>query len=91
MMKKITAVEVLGKYVLRITFDDARVVKIDFSCKIQPGTVTAALSDFETFKQVKIVRSGRAIEWPGELDFCADSLWLEGTGEANPYLQQKAS
>ena len=90
-MKKITAVQVLSAYLLKITFSDRRVVQLDFKNRIRPGTVTAPLSDFDLFKQAKVTQGGRAIEWPGEIDFCADSLWLDGTGEVNPYLEQKAS
>ncbi len=76
-MKKITEVEVLSAHLLKITFADGRAVELDFKDKIKPGTVTAPLLNFECFKQVKVTQAGRAIEWPGEIDFCADSLWLE--------------
>ena len=91
MLKKITAIEALPDYRLRITFLDGVTVELDFKKKILPGTVTAPLSDVDFFKQVKIAPGGRAIEWPGEIDFCADSLWLEGSGEVNPYIDKKAS
>lgn len=88
-MKKITAIEVLSGFRLKLTYAGERSIHVDFSDKIQEGTVTAPLADPELFKQVKISYDGRAIEWPGEVDFCADALWFEGSGEANPFVESE--
>ncbi len=53
-------------------------IEVIFESKIQKGTVTEPLSDQSFFKRAKIASGGRAIEWPGGVDFCADSLWFEG-------------
>lgn len=90
-IRKITGLEALPEYRLRITFFDGLTIELDFKKKIEQGTATEPLLDVEFFKQVKITQGGRAIEWPGEIDFCADSLWLEGTGEPNPYVDKRAS
>lgn len=91
-MKKITAIEVLPGFRLKLIYTGGRSIQVDFTGKIQEGTVTAPLADPGLFKQVKISYDGRAIEWPGEVNFCADSLWFEGSGEANPFLEsEKAS
>jgi len=37
----------------------------------------AALADPKVFAQVKVGERGRSLEWPGEIDFCADALWFE--------------
>src|ERR1041384_2066044 len=37
----------------------------------------AAFSDPAFFAQARVTDGGRSLEWPGELDFCADALWLE--------------
>lgn len=39
--------------------------------------VFAALSDPAIFARVHVGQRGRSLEWPGELDFCADALWFE--------------
>jgi len=39
--------------------------------------VFAALADPAIFSQVHVGERGRSLEWPGELDFCADALWFE--------------
>ena len=91
-MTKITTIEVLPGFHLKITYVNGKSIQVDFSDKIQAGTVTAPLADPTFFKQVKISCDGRAIEWPGEVDFCADALWIEGSGEANPFVEsEKAS
>ena len=88
-MKKIVGLEVLPNFRLKLIYANGRVIEINFDKKIQRGTVTEPLLDQKFFKQVKIAPSGRAIEWPDGLDFCADSLWFEGSGEKNPFLESE--
>jgi hypothetical protein len=33
---------------------------------------------------VHVGERGRSIEWPGEIDFCADALWFEAHPEDVP-------
>ncbi|MGK5083297.1 DUF2442 domain-containing protein [Bdellovibrionota bacterium FG-1] len=82
-MKKVTAIEVVSGFCLKLTYADGRSIQVDFTSKIQKGTVTAPLAEPGVFKRVKIACEGRALEWPGEVDFCADALWFEGSGEVN--------
>lgn len=46
--------------------------------------VFAALSDPAIFARVHVGQRGRSLEWPGELDFCADALWFEAHPEDAP-------
>lgn len=46
--------------------------------------VMAALADPVVFAQVRVGERGRSLEWPGELDFCADALWFEVHPEEAP-------
>jgi hypothetical protein len=39
--------------------------------------VLAALAEPAMFAQVRVGERGRSLEWPGEIDFCADALWFE--------------
>ena len=39
--------------------------------------VFAALAEPAVFAQVRVGEWGRSLEWPGEIDFCADALWFE--------------
>jgi len=51
--------------------------------------VFTALADNAVFARVGIGERGRSLEWPGDIDFCADALWFDahpadapGTGHA---------
>ncbi|MSO99531.1 MAG: DUF2442 domain-containing protein [Acetobacteraceae bacterium] len=46
--------------------------------------VFAALSDRKVFAQVKAGERGRSLEWPAEIDFCADALWFKTHKEEAP-------
>jgi uncharacterized protein DUF2442 len=46
--------------------------------------VFAAIADPAVFFQVRVGERGRSLEWPGEIDFCADSLWFETHPEEAP-------
>ena len=39
--------------------------------------VLAAFSDPAIFAQVRVGERGRSLEWPNDIDFCADALWFE--------------
>jgi len=64
---------------------------IDLTSRVKKGGVFAALVDPGLFAQVKIGHNGRFLEWPGEIDLCADALWFEGTGEIFSTEESKAS
>ena len=40
----------------------------------------APWADYGFFRRAMIGEHGRTLTWPGELDFCADALWLQVTG-----------
>lgn len=46
--------------------------------------VFAPLADPAVFAQVHVGERGRSLEWPGEIDFCADALWFEAHPEDAP-------
>jgi len=43
------------------------------------------------FAHVKVGENGRSLEWPGELDFCADALWFEAHPEEAPLHRPAAA
>ena len=63
-----------------LAFEGGAKVDVDVAPFIWMGRVYAALADTTLFAQVRIGERGRWIEWPGELDFCADALWRAGEG-----------
>lgn len=46
--------------------------------------VLAVLADPSVFAKVRVGARGRSLEWPGEIDFCADALWFEAHPEDAP-------
>jgi hypothetical protein len=70
----VTAVEVIGDYAVRLTFDDALVRDVDLSHLIGAGPMTEPLSDPAYFARVFIDPDSRTIAWPNGLDLDADVL-----------------
>lgn len=77
-LSRIVRVEPKPRFELRLTYDDGAVVVVEFRSVIRRGGVAAPLRDPEFFQRVRVERGGRALAWPGELDFCADALRLCG-------------
>lgn len=77
-MKTITQLKVLDGYRVWLSFDDDVEGEADFSAHAGQG-VFAAWNDYAVFRRAGIADQGRALEWPGEIDFCADALWLQVT------------
>ena len=78
-MNKITRATPQDNGVLSLTFDNGNEVSVDFTHLIRQGGVFAQLADPTFFKAVSVSEDGRYIEWPGNLDFCADALLAEGS------------
>lgn len=53
--------------------------------------VFAAFADPTFFAQARVGEGGRSLEWPGELDFCADALWFKVHPEDAPDQRQRSS
>ena len=65
-------------YKLDLVYADGSHSVVDFLPRIERGGIFTPLRDLTFFRQASIGEDGRTIEWPGEVDFCADSLWLDG-------------
>jgi hypothetical protein len=58
-----------------LAWSNGRNSRVDFKPIIGKGGVLAPLADAAFFRDtMAITQDGRALEWPGELDFSADSL-----------------
>jgi hypothetical protein len=79
-MKHITSVQASKDHKLKLCFDDGVEGVIDLSREAGKG-IFAAWNDAKHFAAVRIARGGRALEWSGEIDLCADTLYLEITGK----------
>jgi len=73
-LPRIEHVAALGEGRVAITFDDGRVVLVDFSKTVSKGGVFERLRDPKFFTKFKLARNCRALVWPGDLEFCADVL-----------------
>lgn len=89
MLRTIRSVSLEPNSQLRLTYADGETIVVNFLPVIQRGGVFAPLSDPEFFSQVCIGERGRYIQWPGELDFCADALWLEGRASEDVALHKR--
>jgi hypothetical protein len=78
-MKKLVACNVLENFRIWLRFDDDAEGIVYFSALVGKG-VFAPWSDDGFFRQASLGEQGRTLSWPGELDFCADALWLQVTG-----------
>ena len=78
-MKRIISAQALPEFHLEIRFDDGVEGIVELSAEAGNG-IFAAWKDPKHFASVKIDRHGRALVWPGEIDLCADALYLEITG-----------
>ena len=78
-MKKITAFKVLEQYRVWLRFEDGAEGEVDLSHLVGRG-VFSAWRDYSFFRQAFVADYG-ALTWPGELDLCPDSLWLNVTGK----------
>jgi hypothetical protein len=91
-MKKIIALRVLDDYQVWLSFGDGVEGTVDFSQRVGKG-VFAPWVDYTFFRQAAVGEGGRTLTWPGELDFCADALWLQVTGrppaDLFPKLRQR--
>lgn len=93
-MKRIVYIELLPDYRLQLRYEDGVEGVVDLSAEVGKGMFTA-WQDPAHFASVQIVHHGRSLEWPGEVDLCADALYLEITGkkvgELFPALQPEAT
>jgi hypothetical protein len=72
----VTAVEVIGDYRLRLTFEDGTIGDVDFSEREWRG-VFEPLADPSYFVRVEVDREAGTISWPGGLDMAPEPLYDE--------------
>jgi len=78
---RIVAARVRDGYTVALEFADGFRGSVDFGESIRSDRVTAALRDPAAFSSVRIGPRGRSLEWPGDIDFCADALRLRARPE----------
>lgn len=80
-MKKITTIRILENHQVWLRFDDGVEGTVNLAREATRTGVFGAWEDPFIFRQVAIAQEGRALEWPGEIDLCADALYLRVTGK----------
>jgi hypothetical protein len=90
---EITNADALPGYRLKLRFVNGESGLVELSEFVGRG-VFAAWEQPGVFEQVAVTAEG-AVEWPGQLDMCADALYLRMTGkkpeELFPSLQSRFS
>ncbi len=73
---KITAVDALPGFWLRLTFSDGAVKEVDVGELVARGGVFSPIrDDRRIFERVRVNPDTRTIEWPGEVDLDAEVLY----------------
>lgn len=67
MLLRVTAVEPLEDYRLRVTFNDGVIREVDCSFLLR-GTLGEPLRDPDYFRQVRVADEARTVVWPNGLD-----------------------
>lgn len=81
MPARISAVDHLDGYRLRLTFADGAVGEVDLGGWIvNRGGLFLSLEDPEVFRQVRVDPELETIAWPNGVDFCPDVLHALITG-----------
>jgi hypothetical protein len=90
---KIVAAKPLTAFRIELQFDNGESGVIDLSSFAGRG-VFATWDESGVFEQVSVSAEG-ALQWPGEIDMCPDSLYLRMTGrrpeDVFPSLQGRMS
>ena len=74
MLPRVKAVTANEDYTLTVTFTNGEVRSYDCRPLLGFG-VFASLEDLATFRGARV--SGGTVEWPGEIDICPDTLYVE--------------
>jgi hypothetical protein len=79
-----------GAYTVALSWANGATTVSRFAHLVGKG-VFRAFADPAFFAQVRIGENGRSLEWPDELDFCADALWFEVHPEEAPQQARVAA
>ena len=85
----VDAVPDVATHSVAITWANGTTTVNHFGQVIGKGVFTA-LIDPAVFAQVRVGERGRGLEWPDEIDFCADALWFEIHPEDAPRSAPRA-
>lgn len=97
MTQKVTAIEPLDRYRVKVTFADGFSGEVDLAPLLNCGPIFQPLRDLDFFRRVTIAPDG-VPEWSDDLDLSPDSLraWCEAGRfmdyeETDDWIQQHSS
>ncbi len=73
----VTAVEVVGDFVLRLSFGDGSVGDVDFGPRLRGPVFEPLRADPALFAQVRVDRQLGTIVWPNGADVAPETLYRE--------------
>jgi hypothetical protein len=76
---RITQAKALPGFRLELRYESGESGVVDLSTLVGRG-VFSAWEDPNAFSAVQLTAEG-AVEWPGDIDLCPDSLYLQMTGK----------
>jgi len=82
MLIDITEVQVVGRYVLRLCFEDGTVGDVDVAKLVEFRGVFSPLADDSEFARVRVNPELGTVTWPCGADLDPDVLYAEVKGES---------
>jgi len=76
-LPRVTAVEVLDGYVVRLTFKDGTVGSVDLADIVGKGPVFERLRDHSYFRRARVSRTLGTIVWPNGADVAPETLYAQ--------------
>jgi len=86
---RIKSFRALGACRIQIQYSGGEWIEVDLSDLVAVGNLLAQLADDQYLAQGKIGEGAHFIEWPGELDIHADSLWARGVPIEDPAILRR--
>ena len=65
-----------SNHTVTVTWENGATTVSRFDHLLGKGMFTA-FADAAFFTQVSVGERGRSLDWPNEIEFCADALWFE--------------
>src|SRR6185437_9947634 len=74
-LPRMKSVKVAGDHAVILRFESGKIFTVDLSEIVYGSKGLRKLREVEFFARVSLGEGGHSLEWPGELDIGADTLW----------------
>jgi hypothetical protein len=85
-LHRMTSVKATGEHAVRLRFENGKTFSVDLHGLVHHSKGLKSLRGQPLFALVTLGEGGHSIEWPGDIDIGADTLWelaLEQNGRAD--------